>query len=177
VGLCLTRRCARRPPRRSRAAAGAGERQRYAVMEFIDLRPKAKDPELRRLFALAVGRPTSERLAAVADEYASAPERFLLGVVENDVVLGLVGGSLESADGATIAHIAVRPERQRGGLGRRLVQAARDRLHVQALTAHTDRDAVHFYERCGFQAQSLGELYPGVARFVCSWRAASGRHD
>jgi GNAT superfamily N-acetyltransferase len=143
-------------------------------MESIDLRPKAKDPELRRLFALAVGRPTSQRLAAVADEYASAPGRFLFGVVEDDVVLGLVGGSLESPGGATIAHIAVRPERQRGGLGRRLIEAVRDRLQVQALTAHTDRDAVHFYERCGFQAQSLGELYPGVERFVCSWRAASG---
>jgi hypothetical protein len=36
---------------------------------------------------------------------------------------------------------------------------------------------VHFYERCGFQAQSLGELYPGVERFACSWQAASGRDD
>jgi GNAT superfamily N-acetyltransferase len=144
-------------------------------MEFIDLRPRTNDPDVTQLFALAVGRPTPERLTAVAAEYATKPERFLLGVLENDVVLGLVGGSLESEDGAIISHLAVRPERQRRGLGRRLIQAVRDRLRIRTLMAQTDHEAVGFYERCGFTAQSLGELYPGVERFVCSWRAASGR--
>ena len=38
---------------------------------------------------------------------------------------------------------------------------------LQRITLETDRDAVEFYQRCGFQVKSIGEKYPGVERFLC----------
>ena len=35
------------------------------------------------------------------------------------------------------------------------------------VTAETDKDAVGFYRSCGFEVESLGELYPGIERFRC----------
>ena len=37
--------------------------------------------------------------------------------------------------------------------------------------AETHIDAVPFYRQCGFEVESLGELWPGVERFACRWRA------
>lgn len=37
------------------------------------------------------------------------------------------------------------------------------------ISAETDRDAVGFYRKYGFQITSLGEKYPGVERFKCEY--------
>ena len=42
------------------------------------------------------------------------------------------------------------------------------KLMLKQLTAETDADAVGFYQRCGFEVESLGELYPGAERFRCT---------
>lgn len=42
-------------------------------------------------------------------------------------------------------------------------------LALHHLDAETDADAVDFYRRCGFAVESLGERYPGVERFRCTW--------
>lgn len=39
--------------------------------------------------------------------------------------------------------------------------------HLTELIAETDRDAVEFYRKYGFEIHSLGEKYPGVDRFHC----------
>jgi len=45
------------------------------------------------------------------------------------------------------------------------------RLHaLTCLYATTDAEAVGFYRRCGFAVHSLGELFPGVERFECTWQ-------
>ena len=38
---------------------------------------------------------------------------------------------------------------------------------LEEITAETDRDAVEFYRRVGFEVESLGEQYPGTERFLC----------
>ncbi|MGG4554653.1 hypothetical protein ABEX11_20625 [Paenibacillus humicus] len=39
---------------------------------------------------------------------------------------------------------------------------------IRRVEAETDKDAVDFYRRLGFNITSLGQKYPGVERFQCS---------
>ena len=68
---------------------------------------------------------------------------------------------------AVIQHIAVLPEAQRQGIGRKLIQHLVHVHRFHYLEAETDRDAVEFYRRCGFAVHSQGEVYPGVERYRC----------
>lgn len=69
--------------------------------------------------------------------------------------------------------IAVKAAYRRVGVGRRLVQEAIARSDATVIHAETDNDAVDFYSRLGFSITSLGEKYPGVERFACSWRVST----
>lgn len=69
--------------------------------------------------------------------------------------------------------IAVKAAHRRAGVGRRLVQEAIARSDAAVVHAETDYDAVDFYSRLGFSITSLGEKYPGVERFACSWRVST----
>ena len=74
-------------------------------------------------------------------------------------------------DRATIKHIATSEHARGLGLGRRLVQGAIETFALRHLEAETDAAAVGFYRACGFQVSSLGEKYPGVERFRCTFDA------
>jgi ribosomal protein S18 acetylase RimI-like enzyme len=52
-------------------------------------------------------------------------------------------------------------------VGRQLVRGVGARFPGATLEAETDGDAVGFYRRIGFGIESLGEKYPGRARFRC----------
>jgi ribosomal protein S18 acetylase RimI-like enzyme len=59
------------------------------------------------------------------------------------------------------------------GLGRRLINEILSLQGGSTIQAETDKDAVNFYRSCGFEVKSLGELYPGVERFVCTKKGGS----
>jgi len=54
------------------------------------------------------------------------------------------------------------------GIGRKTIEPVRQSFGARSLIAETDREAVGFYERCGFTIESMGECYPGVERFRCT---------
>jgi ribosomal protein S18 acetylase RimI-like enzyme len=71
----------------------------------------------------------------------------------------LVGASRAITDGeyhGTIYDVAVLPEYQRQGIGRRLVQELLNRLPVWRVMLAADRDVQGFYRLLGFQ------VYPDV---------------
>lgn len=70
---------------------------------------------------------------------------------------------------AIIESISVDPGHQRSGVGRFLIQGFLDSFKDSTLEAGTDGDAVGFYRRLGLRIRSLGEKYPGVTRFLCTY--------
>ena len=55
----------------------------------------------------------------------------------------------------TLAALFVCPESQGEGIGRKLIDKAKQVRHELELSVYTDnRKAVRFYERCGFEAVS-----------------------
>jgi GNAT superfamily N-acetyltransferase len=141
-------------------------------MEFVDVSKRMGEPQIQEIFALAVGYPTPEKLDTLAQQYAGDPTWSALGLFDAAVPVGVLGFEMRSPGSAQIRYISVAPIRQRSGVGRRLIEEVRSRESLVELFAETHIDAVPFYLRCGFEVRSLGELWPGVERFACSWRAA-----
>lgn len=83
-------------------------------------------------------------------------------------VVGVVGIRSTGQATAVILHIAV-DERRRRGIGRTILEELVRKEQRHEFTAETDGEAVDFYRRCGFTVQSLGEKYPGVERFLCTF--------
>ena len=83
-------------------------------------------------------------------------------------LVGCVGVEIPMPGRATVRHVGVSPGQRNQGIGRdMLFQLARE-LKLSQLIAETDEEAVGFYQRCGFEVESLGEQYPGVERFRCT---------
>ena len=140
-------------------------------MKLVDVSKRMDEPLIREIFALAVGYPTPEKLAALARQYESDPSWSAFALFDGVVPTGVIGLVQQAPGRVQIRYIAVSPARQRAGIGRRLIEGVRKGGAVSELHAETHAGAVPFYRRCGFAVTSLGELWPGVERFACCWRA------
>jgi uridine kinase len=151
--------------RLSRYATSLWASQRPTV-QAVDLGLRLQVPAVRDLLAYAVGYPTPTTLDRVTEQYALTAAR-LVGFELDGALVGCLGYEPAGAGHAVIRHIAVAAAARRRGIGRQMVDwlAATERL--DRVTAETDRHAVGFYRRRGFQVTSLGERYPGVERFSC----------
>lgn len=135
---------------------------------LVDLLPRLDEPSVRDLLAQSAGNPTPAKLDALAARYRAVPDLRLLGDETGHGLAGCIGLALGAGETAVVEHIAVAPAERRRGLGRSLVTSAAALYSLTCLSAETDRDAVGFYRRCGFEVASLGEVYPGTERFQCT---------
>ena len=142
---------------------------------LIDLVPRLDTEEFRDVFLFIVFRPTTEKVQRLIEGYRSDPHLKILGVERAERLVALIGLDLNTPHEGVIRHIVVNPDHRHIGLGRAMIAAACDQFGLQVLTAETDRDADGFYRRCGFEVQSLGELYPGTERFCCVLRKRDNR--
>lgn len=143
-----------------------------ATYSIEDFGRELENPRLRAVLAPAVYRPTAERLAQICERYRTEPGWRMLGCRSGEEIVGCLGLSFGPADQATIRHISVAPDRRERGIGSAMIRYTVATFALIHLSAETDRDAVEFYRKCGFAVQSLGELYPGTERFLCTYLAA-----
>ncbi len=141
-------------------------------MNFVEVTSQVAETTVLSVLEMAVGYPTPAKLAGIAETYRSNPCWSAYALVDQGLVLAVVGAEIQAEDSVRIRHIAVAQEWRRRGLGRRLIEELRRHLGATELYAETDADAAPFYERCGFSVSSLGERYPGVERFACRFSAA-----
>ncbi len=144
---------------------------------LVDLAPRLDDPDVAALLSYSIGFPTPEKLQAISVRYRTEAGWKLVGVEEDGTVAGCIGIMLASDHHALIRHIAVAPHCRGRGIGRRMIETVWAQFQLRQLSAETDADAVGFYRRCGFEATSLGERYPGVERFQCVKNLSTRMHE
>lgn len=126
--------------------------------------------EMTKVRALvALGHPTEVRLNRVFVDVYREPNTILYVALDAHQVVGVVGIRSTGQATAVILHIAVDERRRRLGIGRTMVEELVRKEQFHELTAETDGEAVDIYRRCGFTVHSLGEKYPGVERFLCTF--------
>jgi len=142
------------------------------IYSMVDFSHELENQRLRTVLAPAVYHPTAERLAQICERYRAEPGWRMLGCRSGEEIVGCLGLALGDAGQATIRHIAVTFDRRGQGIGTALIRHAVATFALTHLSAETDRDAVDFYRACGFAIRSLGELYPGTERFLCTYTAS-----
>lgn len=137
---------------------------------LIDLKPQLRQEDVRELLAFSVF-PDPDKLEEAVASYKNEEANALKGLraEEDGKLIGVIGYRLEASGELVIRHIAVAPDERDQGYGRAMVLQALAETQPDTIVAETDEEAVNFYRNIGFTAWSLGETYPGVERFKCTY--------
>lgn len=137
---------------------------------LIDMKPQLRQDEVQELLGLSVF-PDPDQLEETLASYEAEEANALRGLrgEEDGKLLGVIGYRLEADRVLRIRHIAVAPDERGQGYGRAMVLQALAETDPVAIVAETDEDAINFYRNIGFTVESLGEKYPGVERFKCTY--------
>lgn len=82
-------------------------------------------------------------------------QNIFLVAEEDGAICGYIG-MYQSLDEGEITNVAVAPEKRNAGVGRMLMQAAREQAKRQGITRIvlevrvSNASAIHLYEKCGF---------------------------
>lgn len=133
--------------------------------------------DLARLLAAASFDVTDAHLSWLIDDLYTGSGVDLYGWLEGERagVSAVIGLRHTGPHQAEILHLAVAEQHRRKGIGRRVVESVVTRHQLRTLVAETDAEAVGFYRQLGFVAHSLGHLYAGVERFLCTLSVADPR--
>jgi GNAT superfamily N-acetyltransferase len=135
---------------------------------LIDIKLKIEDSSIQELIGLAVF-PDPERINEAIDAYRNDQELDIKGYKRVERIIGIVGYRMNDNGILALRHIAVTPEEQGKGYGRGIILELLHLKDPKAITAETDEETVDFYRSIGFTIESLGEKYPGVERFKCTY--------
>jgi GNAT superfamily N-acetyltransferase len=140
----------------------------FAIFDASTLPIREWVIEASRILSHAMGNPTPQRFALlVADVTGDQPRRHLFLACQDNDLAGAMVIRRQSEATAEIELIAVEPRVRLRGVGRQMVEWARQNLGFRELFAETDGDSVGFYVSCGFTVESLGKLHPSTERFRC----------
>ena len=118
-----------------------------------------------------------ERIDNELKTYIDNDSRELVGSLNNDELVGLIGVIYESTNEIELKHIAIKPNYRGKGIGSEMVNEFIKTKKIVRIKAETDKDTVGFYEKNGFSITSLGEKYPGVERFECIFLVTNNSSD
>jgi ribosomal protein S18 acetylase RimI-like enzyme len=135
---------------------------------FLDIKARLQEAPLSELLSYSVF-PDEDKLTRTMNEYQSNSNLDIYGYVAKEEVIGILGVEMSEQSIVHIRHLAVHPDYRGLGYGRGLLMELIELKKPDQLIAETDEDAVDFYRSVGFTIVSLGELYPGVERFQCTY--------
>nr|WP_193580796.1 GNAT family N-acetyltransferase [Paenibacillus aceris] len=113
--------------------------------------------------------PDTDELEKSINLYENDSNMWLYGYESEGILVGIIGFRIDDAQEMTIQHLAVEPHSRGAGFGRGIILEMIEEMHPVKIMAETDEDAVQFYRSIGFVIRSLGEKYPGVERFLCTY--------
>jgi N-acetylglutamate synthase-like GNAT family acetyltransferase len=137
-----------------------------AIIEGYD-KNKHDIGQLKALLALAVGRPTVEKLTYLIDQFYASEGRSIFVSVKKDVITGIIGIEHNGGSHGFITHLAVRPDMRKKGIASRLIKHVTSAFGLERIESETDQKAVEFYTACGFQTGEINSPYAGIRRFRC----------
>ncbi|AKP76820.1 GNAT family N-acetyltransferase [Priestia aryabhattai] len=125
------------------------------------------NPTIKKLLSYAT---LEEKVDGEYKKYTCLPSRKLYSIEVNGDTVSCIGVKFLNAKEAVIKHIAVLPKERGKGIGSSIIRFLCKNYDIHSIFAETDKEAVNFYSKFGFQITSLGEKYPGVERFLCEFK-------
>lgn len=128
---------------------------------------KTIDPIINALLSYATSR---EKISREYEIYIQSLNRKLYVFELEGLMVGCIGIEFVCSNKCEIKHIAVFPNKRGKMIGSKMIKYICDTYSLSFIFAETDKDAVEFYRKYGFEITSLGEKYPGTERFLCEYK-------
>jgi len=125
------------------------------------------NPTIKKLLSYAT---LEEKVNEEYKKYACLPSRKLYSIEVNGETISCIGVEFLNSKRAVIKHIAVLPRERGKGIGSSMIRFLCKNYDIHSIFAETDKEAVNFYSKFGFQITSLGEECHGVKRFLCKFK-------
>ncbi|MBD0380794.1 GNAT family N-acetyltransferase [Paenibacillus sedimenti] len=135
---------------------------------LVEVKSRLEESQIQELLGYSVF-PDPEDLDSTIELYKNDSELLLFGYESEGVMVGIIGFRLNGSNEMTLTHLAVEPESRGVGFGRGIILEIIEEAKPARIVAETDEEAVEFYRNIGFVINSLGEVYPGVERFRCTY--------
>ncbi|MEC0230687.1 GNAT family N-acetyltransferase [Paenibacillus alba] len=135
---------------------------------LVDVKSRIQEDGIQELLSYSVF-PDPDRLEQTIQQYKEDLNLWLYGYESEGILVGIIGFRINDDQEMTITHLAVEPESRGVGFGRGIILEIIEDMHPLRIVAETDEEAVQFYRNIGFVIRSLGEKYPGVERFMCTY--------
>lgn len=133
-----------------------------------DIKDKLDEPAIKQLIGLIVY-DDPDRIEEAVKEYKDQTDSEIMGYYADQDLIGLVGFRINNQNVLELRQIAVLPEEQGMGYGRGMMLELLHLKNPKSIVAETDEETVDFYRSIGFTIESVGEKYPGVERFKCTY--------
>lgn len=134
---------------------------------LISLNNMLDNKDIEELIGYAVF-PDPDRIKKAIEMY-DFNKKILMGYLLDDKIIGIIGYVTLPDELIKITHISIKPEYRGIGYGRGIILELIDQIKPHKIIAETDHEAVDFYRNIGFEIISLGEKYPLVERFECTF--------
>ncbi|NQX65077.1 GNAT family N-acetyltransferase [Paenibacillus alba] len=135
---------------------------------LVDVKSRIQEDGIQELLSYSVF-PDPDRLEQTIQQYKEDLNLWLYGYESEGILVGIIGFRINDDQEMTITHLAVEPESRGVGFGRGIILEIIEDMHPLRIVAETDEETVQFYRNIGFVIRSLGEKYPGVERFMCTY--------
>ncbi|WP_367618557.1 GNAT family N-acetyltransferase [Paenibacillus andongensis] len=143
---------------------------------LVNVKSRLNENEIQELLSYSVF-PDPEALQPVLERYENDANLWLFGYESEGIMVGIIGFELSNNQEMTITHLAVEPESRGVGFGRGIILEIIEDMSPIRIVAETDEESVQFYRNIGFVIRSLGEKYPGVERFLCTYEVEEAEED
>ncbi|MDD9267463.1 ribosomal protein S18 acetylase RimI-like enzyme [Bacillus sp. 3255] len=135
---------------------------------LIDVKFKLHEQQIQDLLGYSIF-PDPDQLEETVSRYVNDSNLMLYGYESEGILVGIIGFDINRDQEMTIHHLAVEPHSRGAGFGRGIILEIIEDMHPLRIVVETDEEAVQFYRSIGFVIRSIGEKYPGVERFVCTY--------
>ena len=143
---------------------------------LLNVKSRLHEGEIQELLSYSVF-PDDIRLQSALSKYEKDENTWLFAYESEDILVGIIGFELNEKQEMTLNHLAVEPESRGVGFGRGMLLEIIEDMQPTRITAETHEDAVQFYRNVGFVIRSLGEKYPGVERFQCTYEVEEDEEE
>ncbi|GAU77446.1 GNAT family N-acetyltransferase [Fusibacter sp. 3D3] len=135
-----------------------------------DYKQLFEDQELKALLKTCIFNATDGKVQNIAQSiYAKTQGRFYV-LEEDEMVYGIIGGSVVDNDLLIIKHIAVR-EAQRGqGYAKKLIKELTHLGDFMTLEVECDHHLVAFYRACDFKCSLIKNADLTLDQYACVLR-------
>jgi ribosomal protein S18 acetylase RimI-like enzyme len=135
---------------------------------LIPIKHRIEEESIQTLLSYSIF-PDPDDIKSEIVRYQTDPSLELYGHIEDDEIIGLVGFTLHPDHTLELRHIAIDPDCRGMGYGRGVILELIEVKQPSLIRAETDEETVDFYRNVGFAVVSLGEIYPGLERFQCTY--------